>query len=90
MVDEQGNPIRNATIHTWNDGSFERPAFDLTTISDNNGHFVTDSVFSYGCTEFQIGVSADGFETQTLNFNPLGSEWLNSLPADLIIQLQAD
>ena len=89
IVNAQDTPIANATIRAWNEGSFERPAFNLNTLSDASGHFSTDNVFSYGCTEFYVEVSAEEFETQTLTFNPPGDSWLNPLPADLLIQLQA-
>ena len=87
ILNAQNTPISEADIRVWNEGSFERPAFEFTTQSDINGYFSTSDVFSYGCTEFYIEVSAEGFETQRLTYNPPGDEFLNPLPDNLIIQL---
>jgi hypothetical protein len=88
VVDEQNNPIPNARIRAWNNGSFERPAFELDTMSNADGYFDTDSVFSYGCTTFQVEVFAPGFETTTLGFYPPTQGMPDELPSEIIVQLQ--
>lgn len=88
VVDVQGNPIPNATVLVWNEGSFEKPAIRFTTQTDNVGWFVTDSGFSYACTPLQVRVSAQDYETQTLTFYPpAGEGWPDELPDQVTIQL---
>lgn len=89
VVDETGNPIANAAIRVWNNGAYERPAFDLITTTDADGYFQTDSVFSYGCVSFQVEVFAVGYEIKTLTFYPPANEgWSNELPDEITVQLQ--
>ena len=89
IVDEADIPIPNAQIRVWNEGSYEKPAFDHTTVSNEDGSFSTESAFSYGCTKFQIEVSADGYESQTRTFYPPANEGLlDELPAILTVQLK--
>jgi hypothetical protein len=72
-----GKPIADATIHVWNRGSFERPDFDLYATSSNQGYFQTESVFSYGCTVFQVEVSANAYATQVMTYTPPAGEGWN-------------
>ena len=88
IVDEVENPIPNAKIRAWNNGSYEKPAFDHHTTSNEDGSFKTESAFSYGCVSFQVEVSAEGYETQTLTFYPPSEGFDDELPAELTIQLE--
>jgi hypothetical protein len=88
VADEKNNPIFGAAIKVWNNGSFERSAFEFH-VSNNDGYFETDSTFSYGCTPFQVEVSVEGFESKTLAFYPpAGEGWPTELPDEITIQLQ--
>ena len=90
VVDTEGNPIENAHIRVWNDGSFESQAFNMTVISNTEGYFQTDDVFSYGCSAFQIEIAADGYQTQMLKYYPPSGEgFTDVLPAEIIIELQS-
>jgi hypothetical protein len=88
IMDEADNPISNAEVRAWNEGSYEKPAFDHHTTSNGHGYFKTDGAFSYGCISFQVEVSAEGYETQTLKFYPPSEGFDDELPAELTIQLQ--
>ena len=88
VVDESGNPVVNAKINAWNNGSYERPAFNVTTSSDSNGYFETEKVFSYGCTTFEVKITADGYSAFTTTYYPPAKEgWSPELPAKIIITL---
>ncbi|MBE2269365.1 MAG: carboxypeptidase regulatory-like domain-containing protein [Anaerolinea sp.] len=88
VVNIQDEPVVNASIEVWNDGSFELPAISLSAQTDSAGWFVTDSAFSYGCTPFQVRVSAEGYETKTLTFYPPSAEGFpDELLDELTIQL---
>jgi hypothetical protein len=88
VLDKSGNPISNAQIMAWNNGSFERPAFNIGATSDTNGYFDTESAFSYGCTQFQVKVTADGYKAFTTAYYPPAKEgWNNELPPEITITL---
>lgn len=90
VVDADNNPIPNASIRAWNNGSFELPAFELTTTSNADGYFNTDSTFSYGCTSFQIEVAVEGYVTQTLVYYPPAMGFDDELPSEITVQLEAE
>ncbi len=89
VVNIQNTPIPGASIRVWNNGSFERPAFEYQVTSDEDGYFESESAFSYACTVFQVEVSAAGFETINLSYYPPGSEFTDEsvLPPQITVQL---
>jgi hypothetical protein len=89
VFDMESNPIPNATIRAWNDGSHGLPAFDFTVQSDTFGSFVTESAGSYACTPFQVEVSADGYETVMLEYYPMGEDFPGELPYVITVQMVA-
>ncbi len=90
IIDINNNPIPNAKIRTWNDGSFEKPAFELQTITDDNGNFKTASAFSYACTPFKVEVSAEGYQTKTFTYYPPGEGFSDELPSSITVQLRSN
>ena len=90
VVDIEGSPIENAVIRVWNDGSFEKQPFNMIAISNTEGFFETDGVFSYGCTPFQVEINADGYQTQTLRYYPPSGEGFSDvLPREFVVELQS-
>jgi hypothetical protein len=90
ILDAGGRPISNATVKAWNDGSFEKPAFSLIAVTDANGYFQTDSVFSYGCTPFEVEVAAEGYKAISVEYYPpAGEGWPDELPDEIQITLQS-
>ena len=88
VVDSAGNPISSVRIRAFNHGSFEKPPFDVEATSDQSGYFETEYVFSYACTPFEIEISAEGYQLQTLTHEPPGEQWPNELPDNLSITMQ--
>ena len=89
VVDTEGNPIENATIRVWTNGSFEKPAFEISVSSNTEGYFQTDSIFIYGCTTFKIEIVADSYEAQTFTYYPPSGEGFpDELPARITIELE--
>lgn len=89
VTETTGEPIPEAIINVRNDGSYEQPPFDLTVTSNRDGYFETDSVFSYACTTFEVGVSADGFEPIVETYYPPSEEGLSPiLPNELSFILE--
>jgi hypothetical protein len=89
VVDTEGNPIANAHIRVWNEGSFEKQPFNMVAVSNDEGFFETDGIFSYGCTPFQIEISADGYQIQTFTYYPPSGEGFpDELPAEIVVALQ--
>jgi hypothetical protein len=90
IVDADGNPIENARIRVWNEGSFGEQTYNMMTVSNSEGYFQTDDVFSYGCSAFQIEIVADGYQPQTLRYYPPSGEgFTDVLPAEISIELQS-
>jgi Carboxypeptidase regulatory-like domain len=81
IIDKSGNPVGNASINAWNNGSFERPAFNVTATSDSNGYF--------GCTTFEIKTTAVGYKSFTTTYYPPAKEgWSPELPTEITITLE--
>jgi nitrate reductase NapE component len=89
VSDADGIPIADATIRAWNDGSFEKPPFDFQVNTDEDGYFLTSPANSFACTPFQVEVSAEGYETVTLQYYPVGEDFPDELPDVITVQLTA-
>ena len=88
VVDKSGNPVANAQINAWNNGPYERPAFNIMTTSDSSGYFETEKVFSYGCTTFELKIMANGYKPYTTTYYPPAKEgWSPELPTEITITL---
>lgn len=83
VVDENNNPISNATIRAWDSSSL-----DFTVTSNHDGYFATDSTFSYACYKFKVEVSAEGYQTKTLAYYPPGEGFSDELPSSITVQLK--
>jgi hypothetical protein len=91
IVNAQHEPIEGATARIFNNGSYERPAFDTTTVSDEAGYFQMDSVFSYACTEFALEIKGAGYKAFSMDYYPPSSEgWPNMFVQDAQIVLESD
>ena len=88
--DQAGNPISGATITAYNNGSFEKLPFNVTTTSDVNGHFETEAASSFACTPFEVVVSAEGYKTHQETFHPPGKEQVYELPPEVTFTLEAN
>jgi carboxypeptidase family protein len=88
--DQAGNPIEGATITAYNNGSFEKPPFNVTTTSDANGYFETEAASSFACTPFVVIVSADGYKSFQEQYYAPGEEWPHELPPEVTITLEID
>lgn len=87
VTTEQDITLAGVEVHAFNKGSFEKPEFNVIAISDEHGYFETESVFSYACSQFQVEISAEGYQKQQLTFYPPGKEFSDELPETLDITL---
>jgi hypothetical protein len=89
IVDQDNQPIADATIRIWNRIEFEGiPAFDEQLASDKAGYFESSLLSSFGCTPFQVEVHHEAFLPQTLTFYPPQEDWPNELPPEITVRLQ--
>ena len=84
VVTEDHDPIHNASVHVWDDRSYE-----LTAFTNDEGYFRTESVFSFACYEFQVEVFADGFVSKTFSYYPPAEGFSDELPNEMNVQLQS-
>jgi hypothetical protein len=88
VLNDASEPISDAIVHVYGGRSFEISGFDFKVTSDEEGAFATDSVFRYGCSPFQVEVSADGYQPYSEDFfPPSGEGWSSELPNELVVTL---
>jgi hypothetical protein len=88
VFNDANEPISGAAIRVQGGRSFELSGFDFKVTSDEEGAFAADSVFRYGCSSFQVEVSADGYQPYSEEFfPPSGEGWSAELPDELVVTL---
>ena len=90
VTDDQGDLIPGATITAQYDGTRGQSAYTLHAITDNDGHFTTDSVFTFGCIAFELTISAEGYLTQAHTYYPPAMGLSDEVPNPFVVQLQSN
>lgn len=84
VIDANGNPVQNASVHITN--STSSPAVDITTTTDNNGIVEIPKLPPDSNKDYQITATLVGYNTDLTEPDPVGAQTPVNSNVNILVQ----